>query len=117
MANGLFPKDAFNQCDTHQHIYSKEMMLGLMNYKVIPSNLQNLWPFWVYKQLLPDSPQFIPSGYPPFLLNTSNRNWTTLSCPLSKATPIIDPKGLITPLHHGWSLDLWIANSQKVISL
>src|SRR5947207_143782 len=41
-------------------------------------------------------------------INRTPRNWTTVGIPGLAAYPIVDPRGLVTPLHDGWSLDFWI---------
>jgi hypothetical protein len=55
---------------------------GLLNTGAIQHNLDWIWPFWVERQYigLPDEVQI----------------------------PIVDPRGLLTPLFDGWSLDCWL---------
>ncbi|MBT5856201.1 hypothetical protein HOH87_06165 [bacterium] len=116
VANTLFSEKKLKKLAHYLPGYQRHVALGLLNHEIIGSNIQSIWPHWVYKQLLPDSPHFSGSQLPPILLNNTNRNWTGLSFPGVNETPIVDPCGLITPNPFGWSLDLWVANSTKITS-
>ena len=95
--------------------YENEVKQGLLNGKVILPNHNAIWPSWVHDQLNIDSPSGSSSGMPLFL-NHTQRNWTALSEPGVREMAIIDPQGLLTPLEKGWSVEIWMANSSKVIS-
>ena len=72
-----------------------------------------LWPFWVERQLDPESPAFVPLGDLPFLANVTHRNWTTVGNLASPWEAIVDPRGLVTPWVGGWSLDWWIGAEDR----
>jgi len=72
-----------------------------------------LWPFWVERQLDPESPAFVPRGDLPFLANVTHRNWTTVGNLASPWAAIVDPRGLVTPWVGGWSLDWWVGAEDR----
>lgn len=87
---------------------------GLVNSKAIQHNLDWVWPYWVERQFNPDDPSFIPRAFSFSHINLTHRNWTAVGHPDTAAYPIVDPRGLVTPLHDGWSLDFWmITDSRK----
>ncbi|MEJ2690063.1 MAG: hypothetical protein P8130_08955 [Deltaproteobacteria bacterium] len=81
---------------------------GLVNTKAIQHNLDWVWPYWVEKQFNPADPSFIPRGFSFSHINLTHRNWTAVGLPSLAIYPIVDPRGLVTPLLDGWSLDCWI---------
>ena len=81
---------------------------GLVNAKAIQHNLDWVWPFWVEQQFNPDSQSFVPRAFSFSHINLTHRNWTAVGLPDVPVYPIVDPRGLVTPLHDGWSLDFWI---------
>lgn len=81
---------------------------GLVNSKAIQHNLDWVWPFWVERQFNPADPSFIPRAFSFSHINLTHRNWTAVGQPGMAVYPIVDPRGLVTPLHDGWSLDFWI---------
>ena len=81
---------------------------GLINTRAIQHNLDWVWPFWVEKQFDPADSSFIPRGFTFSHVNCTHRNWTAVGRPDLPLYPIVDPRGLVTPLHDGWSLDFWI---------
>jgi hypothetical protein len=81
---------------------------GLVNSKAIQHNLDWVWPYWVERQFNPDDPSFIPRAFSFSHINLTHRNWTAVGLPDTPVYPIVDPRGLVTPLHDGWSLDFWI---------
>jgi len=84
---------------------------GLVNAKAIQHNLDWVWPFWVERQFNPEDPSFIPRAFSFSHINLTHRNWTAVGSPDIPAYPIIDPRGLVTPLHDGWSMDFWIVTA------
>ncbi|MEJ1974358.1 MAG: hypothetical protein WDM96_18435 [Lacunisphaera sp.] len=80
---------------------------GLMNTKAIQHNLDWVWPYWVGRQFNPDDVSFIPRAFSFSHINLTHRNWTAVGRPDIPFYPIIDPRGLVTPLFDGWSLDFW----------
>jgi len=81
---------------------------GLVNTKAIQHNLDWVWPYWVVRQFDPSDPSFIPRAFSFSHVNLTHRNWTAVGLPDSSHYPIVDPRGLFTPLYDGWSLDCWI---------
>ena len=41
-------------------------------------------------------------------VNLTHRNWTAIGHPDLDGLPIVDPRGLLTPILDGWSLDVWV---------
>lgn len=81
---------------------------GLINTKAIQHNLDWIWPYWVSRQFNPNDPSFIPRAYSLTHVNLTHRNWTALGHPGFSVYPIVDPRGLVTPLYDGWSLHFWL---------
>lgn len=81
---------------------------GLLNSRVIQHNLDWVWPYWIERQFNPHDDAFIPRGFAISHVNLSHRNWTAIGWPDCAELPIVDPRGLLTPLYDGWSLDGWI---------
>jgi hypothetical protein len=81
---------------------------GLVNTKAIQHNLDWVWPYWVERQFNPRDPSFIPRAFSFSHINLTHRNWTAVGLPDVPYYPIVDPRGLVTPLFDGWSLDFWL---------
>jgi len=81
---------------------------GLVNTRAIQYNLDWVWPYWVVKQFTPKDASFIPRGFSFSHINVTHRNWTAVGHPDLAAYPIIDPRGLVTPLFDAWSIDVWL---------
>jgi hypothetical protein len=81
---------------------------GLVNTKAIQNNLDWVWPYWVERQFNPADESFIPRAFSFSHINLTHRNWTAVGLPDVPFYPIIDPRGLVTPLFDGWSLDCWL---------
>ncbi len=80
---------------------------GLINTKAIQHNLDWVWPYWVERQFNPNDNSFIPRAFSFSHVNLTHRNWTAVGHPSLPLYPIIDPRGLVTPLYDGWSIDFW----------
>ncbi|MDW7773871.1 MAG: hypothetical protein SCH71_13370 [Desulfobulbaceae bacterium] len=80
---------------------------GLLNTKAIQHNLDWVWPYWIVRQFNPSDPSFIPRAFSFSHVNLTHRNWTAVGLPDLALYPIVDPHGLVTPLHDGWSVDCW----------
>ena len=80
---------------------------GLINTRAIQNNLDWIWPYWVERQFNPDDVSFIPRAFSFSHINLTHRNWTAVGRPDVPYYPIVDPRGLVTPLYNGWSLDFW----------
>src|ERR1043166_1374464 len=89
---------------------------GLAHTKAIQNNLDWVWPYWVEKQFNPADESFIPRAFSFSHINLTHRNWTAVGLPDVPYYPIVDPRGLVTPLFDGWSLDFWLlpANGEPV---
>lgn len=81
---------------------------GLINSRVIQHNLDWVWPYWVERQFDPTDTAFVPRAFSITHINLTNRNWTAIGQPDVDELPIVDPRGLLTPLYDGWSLDGWL---------
>jgi len=85
---------------------------GLINSKVIQNNLDWVWPYWVERQFDPRDEAFVPRAFSVSHINLSHRNWTAIGHPDCDTLPIVDPRGLLTPLYDGWSLDGWVVDER-----
>ncbi len=81
---------------------------GLVNTRVIQHNLDWIWPYWIEQQFDPYSQAFLPRAFSITHVNLTHRNWTAVGQPDCAALPIVDPRGLLTPLDDGWSIDAWL---------
>lgn len=81
---------------------------GLINSRVIQHNLDWVWPYWIERQFDPLDVSFIPRAFSITHINLTHRNWTAIGYPDGQELPIVDPRGLLTPLLDGWSLDGWL---------
>jgi hypothetical protein len=71
-------------------------------------------PYWAQRQFTPGDPAFIPrmnrSSF-----NLTHRNWSAVGLVGSTREPIIDERGLVTPLHEGWSVDFWLESGGTTV--
>ena len=81
---------------------------GLMNSRVIQHNLDWIWPYWIERQFNPGDDAFIPRAFSITHVDLTHRNWTAVGWPECPDLPIVDPRGLLTPIYDGWSLDGWV---------
>jgi len=88
---------------------------GLLNTRAIQTNLDWLWPYWVERQFNPHDPSFMPRAFSFSHVNLTHRNWTAVGLPDIPVYPLVDPRGLITPLYDGWSLDTWMVDGQDTL--
>ncbi len=86
---------------------------GLMNTQVIQNNPDWIWPYWAQQQFDPKSDSFIPRAFSLTHINLTHRNWTAIGLPGLSEFPIVDPRGLITPLFDGWSVDFWLWKNDR----
>lgn len=105
----LFPMDYMAQA-------AKINLRGLMNAAVIQSNPDWVWPYWAVRQFNPKSPSFDPRGFFPSSVNRAHRNWTAIGCLDSEKEAVVDPRGLLTPILDGWSLDFWLAENGRLVA-
>ena len=85
---------------------------GLVNTRAIQNNLDWVWPYWIQRQFDPRDVSFLPRSANISHINLTHRNWTAVGLPDLAVYPLIDPRGLITPLSDGWSIDAWIVPRQ-----
>ncbi len=90
---------------------------GLVNTKAIQNNLDWVWPYWVERQFNPADESFIPRAFSFSHINLTHRNWTAVGLPDLAYYPIVDPRGLVTPLFDGWSLDFWLVTADGTLLL
>jgi hypothetical protein len=88
---------------------------GLVNTRAIQFNLDWVWPYWVEQQFNPNSESFIPRAFSFSHINLTHRNWTAVGLPDVPHYSIVDPRGLITPLFDGWSLDFWVIGENPLL--
>ncbi len=88
---------------------------GLLNTRAIQTNLDWLWPYWVERQFNPRDPSFMPRAFSFSHVNLTHRNWTAVGLPDIPVYPLVDPRGLITPLYDGWSLDAWMIDKDEAL--
>ncbi|HJQ82350.1 MAG TPA: hypothetical protein VJ828_20485 [Lacipirellulaceae bacterium] len=84
---------------------------GIVNAKAIQHNLDWVWPYWVERQFDPDDISFVPRSFSLSHINLTHRNWTAIGLPELAIYPIVDPRGLITPVYDGWSIDFWLIDA------
>ena len=87
---------------------------GLIN-KAIQHNLDWVWPYWVEKQYDPADISFVPRAFSISHINLTHRNWTAVGHPDLALYPVVDPRGLVTPLHDGWSIDFWLMTRDNAL--
>ncbi len=83
---------------------------GIVNTRAVQHNLDWIWPYWVVRQFDPTDVSFIPRAFSFSHVNLTHRNWTAVGLPELSVYPIVDPRGLVTPLTDGWSIDCWIVD-------
>jgi hypothetical protein len=88
-------------------------VLAFLNSRVIQHNLDWVWPYWIERQFDPHDVSFIPRAFSITHINLTHRNWTALGYPDCPELPIVDPRGLLTPILDGWSLDGWLLPKQR----
>lgn len=85
---------------------------GIVNTKAIQHNLDWIWPYWAQRQFDPKDVSFIPRAFSISHVNLTHRNWTAVGLPAMSIYPIVDPRGLVTPIQDGWSIDFWLLDAE-----
>ncbi len=88
---------------------------GLINSQAIQHNMDWVWPYWVEKQFNPRDISFIPRAFSISHINLTHRNWTAVGLPDRDFLPIVDPRGLVTPIYDGWSVDVFLLTENEKI--
>ncbi|NCC50483.1 MAG: hypothetical protein EOM20_04625 [Spartobacteria bacterium] len=86
---------------------------GIVNTQAIQHNLDWVWPYWVERQFNPRDHSFVPRSFSMSHINLTHRNWTAVCVPDIDVYALVDPRGLVTPLHDGWSLDAWVVSREE----
>jgi hypothetical protein len=69
-----------------------------------------LRPWWMQKEFDATSGSFVPRAAGIDFHNLTHRNWTAIGVPECPAIPVVDPRGMLTPFHNGWSIDLFFVD-------
>jgi len=85
-----------------------QLSRGLLNFTVLQTLDQWVFPFWAEQQYDPHSLSFIPRSHTGLSMNVTHRNWTAVGNPWCPIEPIVDPRGMVTPHPNGWSVDTWL---------
>lgn len=85
-----------------------QLSRGLLNFTLLQSIRNWVFPYWANQQYDPSSPAFIPRSHLGLSMNLTHRNWTAVGSPDCDVEPIVDPRGMVTPFRDGWSLDVWL---------
>ncbi|MEJ2617751.1 MAG: hypothetical protein P8Z35_22540, partial [Ignavibacteriaceae bacterium] len=93
---------------------SIQLSRGLLNFTVLQSKLDWIFPFWVNRQYNPNCKSFVPRSHLGLSMNITHRNWTAVGNPECDVEPIVDPRGLVTPFKNGWSIDIWLVVKDKI---
>ena len=72
-----------------------------------------VWPYWLERQLDPSSPDFVPGTAGFDLVDLTHRNVTMVGNLATPERVAVDPRGLVTPIGAGWSLDWWIGAEDR----
>ncbi|MFC2075793.1 hypothetical protein ACFLT7_01795 [candidate division KSB1 bacterium] len=72
-------------------------------------------PYWAERQLRVDSDSFHPAGPQALLDNCIRRNWTRLGRSRFPQSAVVDPRGLVSPVGLGFSLDFWLKVEDRLI--
>ena len=87
---------------------SIQIARGLLNFTVLQSKLNWIFPYWMHQQYNPLSKSFVPRSHLGLSMNITHRNWTAVGDPDCDIEPIVDPRGLVTPFKNRWSIDVWL---------
>ncbi|MBX2990515.1 MAG: hypothetical protein KF749_05010 [Bacteroidetes bacterium] len=91
-----------------------QLSRGLLNFTLLQSIRNWVFPYWAHQQYDPSSPAFIPRSHLGLSMNLTHRNWTAVGSPDCDVEPIVDPRGMVTPFRDGWSLDVWLLYDGKL---
>jgi hypothetical protein len=82
--------------------------------RAVAAGGERLWPWWLERQLDPASPAFVAMpGETGTLPNVTGRSWTLLGTRAGRGLAAVDPRGLVTPVPGGWSLDWWVGADDR----
>ncbi|MGQ9711360.1 MAG: hypothetical protein ACUVRC_01610 [Desulfotomaculales bacterium] len=87
---------------------TKVYLRGYVNAVFAETKPDRVWPWWLERQLDPASPSYMPRGLPALAVNLTGVNWTAIGVPDFEHEAVVDPRGLLTPVPAGWSLDTFL---------
>jgi hypothetical protein len=80
----------------------------------VAAGADRLWPWWLERQLDVASPAFVAlPGAEGALPNLTGRSWTLVGTRSGEDLAAVDPRGLVTPVAGGWSLDWWVGADDR----
>lgn len=88
---------------------------GALNYALFQGLHDWVFPYAFERQLDASDPSFVPRAHLSVMMNVTHRNWTAIGNPESTSEPIVDPRGLVTVIQDGWSIDFWILHGGRAI--
>jgi hypothetical protein len=94
---------------------SLQLSRGLLNFTVIQTLNDWIFPYWARRQYDRSDPSFIPRSHLGLSMNMTNRNWTGIGFPDREEYAIVDPRGLTTVEKNGWSIDIWVKVGDEII--
>jgi hypothetical protein len=71
------------------------------------------WPRWLDRQTRPGHPSFVAAGDVALVENVTGRDWRTVGTVSSGVLALVDPRGLVSPVHGGWTLDWLVAAEDR----
>jgi hypothetical protein len=93
---------------------SIQISRGLLNFTVLQSKMNWVFPYWINQQYNSSSKSFVPRSHLGLSMNITHRNWTAVGNMDCSIEPIVDPRGLVTPFKDGWSIDVWLIVENKI---
>src|SRR3954451_17810369 len=81
---------------------------GYLNEQFCATHPDWLMPSWMRAQDDPAALGFRPRAHSLLNINLTERNWTAIGLPGYIHEALVDPRGLITPVPGGPSLDCWM---------
>ena len=92
-----------------------QLARGLLNFTLLQTSRDWVFPFWAEQQFNPASISFVPRSHLGLSMNITHRNWTGVGNPGCPVEPIVDPRGLVMPFPNSWSIDVWLVVDQKIL--
>ena len=92
-----------------------QLARGLLNFSMMQSNMNWIFPFWAEQQYTPESTSFVPRAHLGSSMNITHRNWTAVGSPQCETEPIIDPRGFATLFRNEWSIDVWLMVNGEIL--
>jgi hypothetical protein len=98
---------AHRPTDARHHLIERAMRTGAA-VRAVPDDWH--WPRWLDRQLRPTHPAHVSPGDSGLIENVTGRDWRTLGTVTSGPLALVDPRGVVTPVRGGWSLD-WLVDT------